>query len=60
MVVLNSQLKKGVDLHDTLHGFRKGVGLGTVALEANLAHQLARLTHEALFQVLLDFRKAHK
>ena len=38
--VANFQLKRSVNLHDALHGFRAGRGTGTFYLEANLAHQL--------------------
>ena len=58
-VVLNLRLKKGVELHDSLHGFRYGRGTGTATLESNIFQQLARLAHELLFQVFLDVRKVY-
>ena len=56
--VLNYRLKRSVILHDALHGFREGRGMGTATLEANLAQQLAGLAHKPLFQMFLDDRKA--
>ena len=37
-VVLNCCLKRSVVLHDALHGFRSGRGMGMATLEAELAH----------------------
>ena len=39
-VVVNS----GVEIHDTLHVFRKGRGKGTATLEAKLAQHMAGLS----------------
>ena len=58
-VVVNCSLKRSVVLHNALHGFIKGRVTGTVTLEANLAHQLDRISHEPLFQVFLDLHKAY-
>ena len=46
-------------IHDALHGFRLGRGMGTETLEAKLAQQLAGIAHKPLFQVFLDVRKAY-
>ena len=46
-------------LHDALHGFWEERGTGTDTLEANLAQQMAGISHKPLFQVLLYFRKAY-
>ena len=56
--VLNYRLKRSVILHDALHGFWEGRGMGTGTLEANLAQQLAGLAHKPLFRMFLDDRKA--
>ena len=45
---LNLRLKKGVYLHDSLHGFWEGRGTGTAKLESKLAHHLSGLAHEPL------------
>ena len=57
-VVVNFRLKRSFMLHNGLNGFREGRGTGKVMLEAKLEHQLAGLTHEPVFQVFLDVRKA--
>ena len=48
-----------MDLHDALHGFRAGWGMGMGSLEANLAQQFVEIAHEPLFQVFLDVCKAY-
>ena len=58
-MVLNTRLKKGVDLHNELNRFWEVRGTGMETLEANLAHQLDVLYHEPLFQVFLYVRKAY-
>ena len=57
--VVNCRLKRSVRLHDALHGFRSWRGTGTVTLEENLSQQLEETTHNTLFQVFLDVRKAY-
>ena len=44
-VVLNLRLNRGVDRHDSLHGFWKGRVTGTETPEANLAQKLAGFAH---------------
>ena len=46
-------------LHNAIHGFREGRGMGMATLESNLDWQLLGLVQETLFQVFLDFRKAY-
>ena len=46
-------------LHNTIQGFREGVGTGLVMLEANMAQNLVGLAHEPLFQVFIDVWKAY-
>ena len=41
-------LKRGVVLHDALHVFRVGQGMGTATLEANLNQWLYRKAHKPL------------
>ena len=52
-------LKRNVDLHDALHGFRVGRGLGTATLDSKLVQKLTGPAHESLFHVVLDIRKAY-
>ena len=51
---MNNKLWDAITLHDTLHGFRQGRGMGTATMEENLDQQLARIVHEPLFQVIID------
>ena len=57
--VVNFWLRRGVVLHNALHGFRGGRRTGTATLEDKLSQQLAGLAHEPLFQVFLYIRKAY-
>ena len=57
--VVNCRLKRSVTLHDTLHGFRAGRGMGAATLEANLVQKLSGIAHEPLFQVFLDVQKVY-
>ena len=57
--VVNFWLKWSMTLHDTLHRFRAGRGIGTATLEGILTQQLAGIAHEPLFQVFLDMRKLY-
>ena len=46
-------------LYDSLHGFKVGRGKESATLEAYLAHQLAGIAHEPLFQVFLGVQQAY-
>ena len=59
MVVLNLILKKGMDLHNSLHGFQEEYGTRMATIESMLSHQLAGLDHESLLQVFLDLQKTY-
>ena len=48
-VVANCWLNRNVTLHDALHGFRAGRGMGTSTLEAKLVQKLEGLVHNPLF-----------
>ena len=48
-----------MELHDTLHGFRAGRGMGTETLEANLAQQLTGIAHKPPFKVFFDVCKVY-
>ena len=58
-VVVSCRLEKSVVLHDTLHGFREGRGMGKTTMEANMHQKLEGIAHEPLFQVFLYFQKAY-
>ena len=51
-------LKRSVDLHDMLHGFRMGRVTGTATLQVKLAQQMAGLAREPLFQVFWGIIRA--
>ena len=57
--MVNCRLKLTVTLHGALHGFRAGRCTGTENLEEKLGQKVAGISHEPLFQVLLDARKAY-
>ena len=57
--VVNCRLKRGVVLHDALHGFGEGRGTGRATLESKLTQQLAGLAHGPLFKVFLDICKEY-
>ena len=52
--VLNRRLTASITYHDFLHGFRAGIGTGTVTLEAKLLQHLADLREEVLYVIFLD------
>ena len=58
MTVLNLRLKKGVELHESIHGFQGERG-GGGTLEAKMYQQLAGISHKPLFQFFLDVQKAY-
>ena len=58
-VGVNCCLKMIALFYNALHGFIEGQGTGTDTLEANLEQQLSGISHEPLFHVFLDFRKAY-
>ena len=58
-MVINLSLERGVELHESLHGFWKVRGTETMTLEAKLAQKLDRLAHKPLFQVFLYVQKAY-
>ena len=57
--ILNCRLTKGIQFHDTLHGFFTGRGTGTASLEANLPQQLMDMRSEVLHEILLYLHKAY-
>ena len=57
--MVNCCLKSIVVFHDALYGFTEGRGERTATLESKMAHQLARILHDPLLQVVLEFCKAY-
>ena len=58
-LIMNNRLRSTITLLDALQGNRKMRGEGTTTTEANLAHNLAGLCHEPLFQIFLDIQKSY-
>ena len=58
--LLNRQLMTAINLHDVLHGFRAGRGVGDAGLEDNLLQQLMAMKEVVLFKVLLDLQKSYE
>ena len=58
-LIMNSRIQSAIILHNTLHGFRQGMGERTDIMEVNLEQQLAGTVHEPLFQVFIDVKKAY-
>ena len=46
-------------MHDVLHGFRAGRGMGTAILDLKLAQDISIIDQDPLFLVFLDLRKAY-
>jgi Reverse transcriptase (RNA-dependent DNA polymerase) len=57
--IIAQRLTKGIDFHDSLHGFRQGRGTGTATIEAKLQMQLARTKGTPFYQIFLDLKKAY-
>ena len=57
--LLNLQLTTPIKLHNVLHGFRAGRGMGTSEIEAKLLQQISSMREAVLFGVFLDLQKAH-
>ena len=56
--LLNRRFTSDITLHDVLHRFGVGCGLGNAAIEANLLQQLTAMREEVLFEVFLDLQKS--
>ena len=50
---------KGIDLHDSLRGFRQKRGYGTGIMEAKLVQQLAFIEQCPIYSLFLDLRKVY-
>ena len=52
---MNNRLRNALTLHNNLHVFRKGRGMGNT----KLAQKLTGIVHKPLFQVFIDVRQAY-
>ena len=57
--IIETLLRESVRLHEILHGFHVGRGMGTEILELRLAHELASVDQDPLLLVFLDLHKAY-
>ena len=57
-VIIGIRLSSSFRLHDILHGFRAGRGMGAEILELKLAQELAIMYQDPMFLVFLDLCKA--
>ena len=58
-VILHHWLTAGIKLHDALHRFWEGHGIGMATLEAKLLQQLAAMREKVLYVIFLDLTKAY-
>ena len=54
---INWRIEAAVKFHNVLHGFREGLGMGTVYLEAKLLQKLTEMWEEVLYEVFLELKK---
>ena len=47
---MNNRLQDSIALHDTLHGFIQGKGMGTATMEAKLSQKLAGCVMNRFFR----------
>ena len=57
--IINQRLIRGIQWHDSVHGFRKGRGTTTAIIEAKLQMELAQRSHTPLYMIFLDLKKAY-
>ena len=57
--IIDNRVRESIRLHDVLHGFRSGRGMGMVILELNLAQELDRVYQYPLFLIFLDLEKSY-
>ena len=59
MVILNFRLGAAINLHDVLHGFQYGSGMGSASLEAKLLKQLTAMREEPLYAIFMYLDKVY-
>jgi hypothetical protein len=52
-------MKQGIDVDDSIHGFRAERGTITANIEAKLQIQLSCVRHQTLYQVFIDLVNAY-
>ena len=57
--LINNRICASLQLHDILHNFRTGRGMGMAIMELKLAQELAIIDQDPLFLVFLELRKSY-
>ena len=57
--IIEIRLRTSVRLHNFLHGFRAGRGMGTPILDLKLAQELDSVDQGPLYLVFLDLQKSY-
>ena len=57
--MFDTRLHARLQMHDFLHGFRAGRGMGAAIMELKLAQELISIDQDPLFLVFLYLRKAY-
>ena len=57
--IIDTRLREIFRLHNVLHGFHTGRGMGAAKLELILTQELTIVDQDPLFLVFLDLRKVY-
>ena len=57
--LIDTRFRASLQLHNVLHGFLYGRGIGTSIVNLKLAQELSSVDHDPLLLVFLDLRKAY-
>ena len=58
-LIMNNRLRVTIALHDILHVFSQGRGVGMATMEENLSQQLVGVFYKPIFQVSVHVRKSY-
>ena len=58
-VLIDTCLHARLQMHEILHGFRSGRGMGTAIMELKRTQELVGIYQDFLFLVFLDLKKAY-
>ena len=57
--LIYTHLRASLQMHDVLHEFRAGTGMGTAILDLKLDQDIAIIDQDPLFLVFLDLRNSY-
>ena len=57
--IIDTRLRESVQLHDVLHGFHAGRGMGAAILGLKLDQELPDIDQDSLLLVFLDLNKSY-